>query len=201
MTTTTRDKLVQEAEILFADKGFYGTSISGVATQLDLTKQGLLHYFPSKEKLYGVVLEDAATYLISRIDRALEEKLNPQEQLLAVLESFAESDERMVRVSRLFVRELLDNPERANSSKHWVLAPLLGKIEDIIKRGQKEGYFKPVHPIAFIYHILGAQQYFIVSLPTLQRIHSKRQYKSHIDNHFSETIRIIKCTLLINPDD
>ena len=53
----TKEKFLDVARKLFAEKGFYGVSIAAISSELDLTKQALLHHFGSKEKLYGLVLE------------------------------------------------------------------------------------------------------------------------------------------------
>ena len=54
--TSTREKLLTEAEILFAERGFYGTSINDVAATLGLTKPGLLHHFPTRTDLLVATL-------------------------------------------------------------------------------------------------------------------------------------------------
>ena len=194
--TSTRDKLLTEAEILFAEKGFYGTSINDVAATLGLTKPGLLHHFPSKEKLYGAVLEQASDYLMERLEDRLSHASSPEEQVFAIVDGFTGGEERLVRVSRLLVRELLDNLQRAEQSRRWYLTPLLQRVEGIITAGQEAGDFRPLHPMAFIYQLIGAQQYFIVSLPTLKGLYSAEQYQSHLDNHQAETHRIIRETLI-----
>ena len=57
MHVDTRQRLLDIAEQLFAERGFYGVSIAAVASEVGFTKQGLLHYFNSKEKLYGAILQ------------------------------------------------------------------------------------------------------------------------------------------------
>ena len=57
MHADTRQRLLDIAEQLFAERGFYGVSIAAIASEVGFTKQGLLHYFNSKEKLYGAILQ------------------------------------------------------------------------------------------------------------------------------------------------
>jgi len=195
-THSTRTNLLEQAELLFAKKGFYGTSVNDVAKSLNMSKQGVLHHFPTKEKLYAAVLEDAASYLIKHIDESMESLSDPREQLINIYTSFNIEDARLLRVSQLMIRELLDNLKRAETAHHWYLTSLLNKVEKIVKSGQATGAFKPLHPMAFIYQVLGAQQYFLVSLPTLKQIYNDdKAYQSHIANHMAETIRIIESTL------
>jgi len=55
--TATADKLIEIAESLFAEKGFYGTSIRDLAEGIAIAKSSLLHHFHTKEELYGAVLK------------------------------------------------------------------------------------------------------------------------------------------------
>lgn len=196
MPNNNRDNLLEQAEILFADKGFYGTSINEVAAQVGLTKQGLLHYFPTKQKLYGAVLESATRFLMANTLRDDVADQEPLQQLLAIVAVMVSDDARMVRVSRLLVRELLDNPVRAGAAHKWYLAPFLERVESIVLEGQRQGVFKPVHAMAFVYNLLGSQQYFIVSQPTLEQLHGAEKYREHVANHARELRRIIESTLL-----
>ena len=63
----TRDQLVRAAMDSFAARGFRGASLDTIAAEVGVTRQGLLHYFPSKTKLLLAVLqlreqEDARTF-------------------------------------------------------------------------------------------------------------------------------------------
>ena len=60
MTTKVRSsqqKFVDAALTLFSERGYYGVSLADVASELGLTKQSVLYHFPTKEALYGEVLQ------------------------------------------------------------------------------------------------------------------------------------------------
>ncbi|MEU9242681.1 TetR/AcrR family transcriptional regulator [Streptomyces sp. NPDC048385] len=46
-----REEILRSALEVFAARGFKGTSIDAVAERAGLTRQGVLHYFPSKKRL------------------------------------------------------------------------------------------------------------------------------------------------------
>lgn len=52
----SREAILRAAARLFADRGYNGTSLDAVAQAAGLTKQGLLHHFPSKADLLDEVL-------------------------------------------------------------------------------------------------------------------------------------------------
>jgi AcrR family transcriptional regulator len=192
LNTNTREKLIQQAEVLFSQKGFYGTSISDIAASLSISKQGLLHHFPSKEKLYAAVLREAADYLQQEIKEALDDRLPPREQLLATVNALASDKERTNRVVMLLMRELLDNRERAEAAQQWFLKPFLDKLECVVIAAQLQGEFLKVHPLAFVYQILGAVQYFSISQPTLKKLYSTQKFNDHRGHHIREIERMIE---------
>jgi AcrR family transcriptional regulator len=51
-----RQRIVEAALEVFAERGFRGTSIDAVAERAALTRQGVLHYFPSKNRLLMAIL-------------------------------------------------------------------------------------------------------------------------------------------------
>ncbi|MFF3138843.1 TetR/AcrR family transcriptional regulator [Streptomyces mirabilis] len=56
MEETRREEILEAALRVFAERGFRGTSIDAVAERAGLTRQGVLHYFPSKKKLFLALL-------------------------------------------------------------------------------------------------------------------------------------------------
>src|SRR5690242_16966598 len=60
-----REEILHAALRLFAERGYRGASLAAVADRVGLTQQGVLHYFPSKERLLVEVLR-----LRDEVDRA-----------------------------------------------------------------------------------------------------------------------------------
>jgi AcrR family transcriptional regulator len=52
-----RERILRAATELFAARGFRGASLEAVAQQVGITRQGVLHYFPSKVHLLLGVLD------------------------------------------------------------------------------------------------------------------------------------------------
>lgn len=56
MASARREEILEAALEVLAARGFKGTSIDAVAERAGLTRQGVLHYFPSKKRLFLEVL-------------------------------------------------------------------------------------------------------------------------------------------------
>jgi AcrR family transcriptional regulator len=55
-STARRSEILDAALHVFAERGYRGTSIDAVAERAGLTRQGVLHYYPSKKRLLVAVL-------------------------------------------------------------------------------------------------------------------------------------------------
>ncbi|WP_044473486.1 helix-turn-helix domain-containing protein, partial [Streptomyces turgidiscabies] len=56
-TTTRREEILAAALEVFAERGYRRASIDAVAERAGLTRQGVLHYFPSKKRLLHALLQ------------------------------------------------------------------------------------------------------------------------------------------------
>ena len=183
MAKDTRGQLLNTAETLFAERGFYGVSIAAVADDLGLTKQALLHHFGSKEKLYGAVLQRISDDLQRQLSSAVAQRSDPAAQLKTYLLLLAEDAmERPVR-TQLLMRELLDNKRRAASASTWYLKTYLETLTDLLHAAP--AWISAPRPTAFsaVYQLLGAINYFAVSKPTLEGIFGKSSCED-IDDQF-----------------
>lgn len=183
MKKNTREDLLNHAEVLFSENGFYGTSISDIAKQVNVSKQALLHHFSTKEKIYAAVLEQAAEHLGEFVEHAKASGETPKDQLRQILFDMTNATGRRLRVIILLLRELLDNRERAESAQKWYLRPFLDALTDIVRQGQQTGCFTTTYPLAFVYHLLGATQYFVISRPTLRRLYTSDEFNQHFQSH------------------
>lgn len=71
MSTSTAERILNAALESFGSTGYDATSLDALAAQLDLSKQTILYWYPSKDALMSAVIERAATELTASIESAL----------------------------------------------------------------------------------------------------------------------------------
>lgn len=194
MKKDTKSRLIDEAEILFSRNGFYGTSINDVAKKLGVSKQALLHHFTTKEKLYAAVLEEAANYLLQQLDSIKQSHNKAKKQLSEFILEISQPNDKQLRVIILLLRELLDNQERADKVSKWFLGPWLDALVGIVEQAQRDGHYEQYDPMAFLYHLLGAVQYFLISQPTLKQLYGEEAYESQKKAHMALLVNIVEHT-------
>ena len=176
MANDTRKMLLNQAETLFAERGFYGASISAIANELGLTKQALLHHFESKEKLYGEVL-----HRISKQFENLGEvsnTLDPTERLVAVFTGLLPRSAERTTHTRILMRELLDNRRRADTAGTWYLKSFLETLICMVQDVPAWRDASKAEALALIYQWLGAINYFVISEPTLIGIFGRDSFNA-----------------------
>ena len=174
MHADTRQRLLDIAEQLFAERGFYGVSIAAIASEVGLTKQGLLHYFNSKEKLYGAIVQRISDDFQDHQREALQASEDPAERLEKFYAALAEPTETNVQRTRLLMRELLDNNERAVKAENWYLRPFLDRLISMVKDVNKSEKLSDAEALAYGYQLLGAVNYFLISTSTLKAMYGAK---------------------------
>lgn len=179
MASDTRELLLDRAESLFAERGFYGVSIAAIANELGLTKQALLHHYGSKERLYGEVLK--------RISKRFETDIPASNDPVAAFKSYILKLQTptpgQVDSTRVLMRELLDNKRRADTAGTWYLKPFLEHCTAMLKAIPNWQKASDVDAFAMVYQLLGAINYYGISAPTLTGIFGAETY-SEIDQAF-----------------
>ena len=170
MSRQTRDKFLDTAEALFAERGFYGVSIAAVSDELGLTKQALLHHFGSKEKLYGEVLARLSARYEAILTAANNELERPAGNLLGFMHALHQAAAARPSEVRLLMRELLDNKNRADSAANWYLQPFLARLIAMVQAVPNWADATDAEALAFVYQLLGAVNYHAISAPTLTGI-------------------------------
>src|SRR3954451_2631165 len=82
----TRARLLAAATQQFAEHGLHETSLDDVAAAAGVTRQGLLHYFPSKTDLLLAVLKHRDREDVESVPRAASRAGDLGAALLATLE-------------------------------------------------------------------------------------------------------------------
>ncbi|MGH2738950.1 MAG: TetR/AcrR family transcriptional regulator, partial [Actinomycetota bacterium] len=119
--TERREQLVATARRLFAQRGYEGTTIEGIAAKAGVTKPVLYRHFKGKRDLYLAVLEDHLTDLIRRLWVTLSTSIDPRDRLRQSLQAYFEfADEREDGFRMLSdARARMDPDTRARLGSAW----------------------------------------------------------------------------------
>lgn len=142
----TRQSILDAALALFADKGYFGTTLRDVAGAVGVRESALYNYFPSKEALFEALLDDASSGKIEMLATLMREPVADGRAVLeqltvAILDRFL-----LPRQQQLFRILMSDGLRLAREGRINLLDRLGGnrpRLEAFMRRLIEEGWLRP----------------------------------------------------------
>jgi|GEM_PF-238289 len=150
-----RERILQEATRLIAQRGFGAISVNDVAQAVGISKQALLYHYPSREALHEAVVASLIEHsnrhlllLLGAFTGKGEERL---ERAMAQIRQFFDTDPHAARV---ILRELLDGDRAQVARLSQGVEPWLRLMADTLRQGQQEGRIRlELDPEAAVAHV------------------------------------------------
>jgi AcrR family transcriptional regulator len=151
----SRDEILDAAAQIFSQKGYHATSMQEIAQAVHLQKASLYYHVSSKQEILAALLDRALDMLIERLNRVVEQPLEPQEKLRLAMVSYLQAltDHRDLAAILLFEHRSL---EPRLSKRH---IPRRDRFEGlwrcILQEGREAGVFNSSNPALAARTILG----------------------------------------------
>jgi AcrR family transcriptional regulator len=159
-----RDRILRAALRLFTAQGFRGASLDAVAAEVGISRQGVLHYFPSKTHLLLGVLDLRDETTIARAEERHESDF--ADGLIGVVaDNQREPD--LVRLYTVLAAESVapEHPghDRFQERYRSVRAALAAAIAEAQQEGQLDSAIDPVHLATLLTAVMdGLQLQFLL---------------------------------------
>lgn len=140
-TKRRKDAILDEATRLFAERGYAACSMADLAECVGLRKASLFHHFPSKDDLYGAVLERLTRSIAETISRSVSTDGAYHEQLDRMSDGMVSAFGEQPFAARIVAREMMDWGPFARSRFSELIAPVLQAAESFFRAGQEAGAF------------------------------------------------------------
>ena len=101
--STSRHRIMEAAEVIFADKGYHATAVDEIASRTNISKGGVYFHFPCKERLFFAVLDHLADRLAHRIQTDVAQKSNALARLEISLATVLESLSKRKSLAKLML--------------------------------------------------------------------------------------------------
>ena len=170
---SSRDKILDVAEALFARRGYAGIGLREVADASGLSKSALFHHFRSKEQLYHEVILRVLLRIRERFDANVVRSDSPREQLERWLEELIDTFAEHPTIPRLLLRSLFEEEDALAPEAEVCeaqLASILGDAERLIRRGIECGELRRVSTPHTLLTLIGATVFHFASAEMGERI-------------------------------
>lgn len=168
MENTTKNRILDEALILFAENGYKGTNLRDLAAGLGLSKSALYKHYESKEDIWNALLDKMEAYYALRFG-SMDNLPKPPDsweefvQTVMGMIRFTVYDPQIILTRKLLLTEQFhDERVRKLATKHFLegTANIYGKVfESMMEKGlMKKGdpamlAFSFTAPISALVHL------------------------------------------------
>jgi len=147
---TSRDKILDAAERLFAKRGYAGVGLSEVAEAVGLGKSSLFHHFQTKAQLYAAVTARILHRIEERLMRSLARGGDPVARLERWLDELVDLLVENPTYARVLLRSLFedddlpgDMPEEQEARR--ATDSIMGSVGALLREGMGSGRFRAAH--------------------------------------------------------
>jgi AcrR family transcriptional regulator len=147
---SSRDKILDAAERLFAQRGYAGVGLSEIAEVAGLGKSSLFHHFETKARLYAAVAARILRRIEEHLVRSLAKGGDPVIRLERWLDELIDLLAANPTYARVLLRSLFEDdelpgdlPEELEAQR--VLHDVFGSVGALLREGMSTGVFRATH--------------------------------------------------------
>ena len=199
MIPDKKERIINVAIDLFAEKGFEGTSIRDLAAKAEVNIAMINYYFGSKDGLFESIVEYKSTYLRERLEEITNDNHKSDiEKIDAVIEHFVIRLLTNHKYHRVIHQELLlQQREKLHDSIIKVFSKNKLLIKGIIEDGIKKKVFREVDPEFTIVTITGTINQVMLSKSMCSimidksndfDLYTDEAFRNRIINHLKQLI-------------
>lgn len=149
-------EILRTAAEIFNEKGYHGTTIEEIASQLKVTKASLYHYIANKEDLLVQCHEMVADTSISHLQEIINSNIDPKQKLLKAIDSHIKNicEEKSMFNIIISPSDIFSKDTRNTIIQKRDVYELL--LLEILQEGMDLGYFIQTDPKITLLQILGS---------------------------------------------
>jgi AcrR family transcriptional regulator len=145
----TRQAILDAALTLFAERGFFGTSIRDIAGAVGITESAIYNYFPGKTELFEALLSEDQQSIMKRLSTLRTEPIDDVRTTLTSLALWVVKQSVEPRQQQLFRIFLSDGVRLARDGRIHLLASVSTRyttLQALMRRFVRSGALRRADP-------------------------------------------------------
>ncbi|WP_144141069.1 TetR/AcrR family transcriptional regulator [Paraburkholderia sp. BCC1884] len=196
-----QQKILEQAEQVFAQMGFDGASVNIIAERAGVSKQNLLYYYPNKLALYKRVLDDVMGAWLQSLDALAHTGLPPAEALDAYIDAKVDFSLKRPYGSRVYALEIIGGARNYGKEIKARLVPMLHQNIATLENWMRAGLTDRVSAEHLIFAIWAATQAYADFAAQMQLVLGKKSLTAADQKAARETLKtLVKRTLKLAED-
>lgn len=153
----TAERILDSAELLFAENGYDGTTLRDVATAVGIQNPSLYNHFRNKNALYGAVLERGIRPVLEALSRFVDEQQKSDDASRRLIEQTMALMAQRPNLARLIQHETLSGGHRLTEVLHGWIAPVFERAGELVASSPAVSRWKPEQIpllVLALYHVI-----------------------------------------------
>jgi TetR/AcrR family transcriptional regulator len=199
--TDTRDRVLQVAQTLFAERGYRGTSLRDIAKRIGIKAPSLLHHFPSKQQLYLAVLDRMFESLEDAANAIAWGRESRQERMRQAVSDAIDFIASHSDFMRIMWKEMADESGIGRQVLKRRIPPLTSTAVNFIFLGQRDGEFRTeIDPLHFMWSLNSITIGYFTTAAMIRRLWNRNLLEpAMIERRKREVIDMVERTLFVTP--
>lgn len=197
-SSSTSDRILDAALGSFASRGYGATSLDAVAKELELTKQSILYWFPSKDALLEAVISRSAADLSATLETALQRAGEGWDRVEAVVRSVFRLAARQPELLGL-LREVGRLGPPAATQMTLALEPLVQRASSFLEEEMAAGSMRRSDPRLLLLAIYSTVIGMVTEVEVLRALGEEPTARSLVRRR-ADVLQLLRSALLVDPD-
>ena len=153
-----RQRLLDAALVLFADKGFHPTSVEDVVAGARMSKSAFYEFFQSKEDCFCALLDQEGGAMIRQVVDAAALGADHRDRMCRGIDAFVGSCVSQAPVARMMVVESVGLTERVEELRRRLMGRFVEMVAEEVRIATADGdeFYAAVDPGVFGRAVVGA---------------------------------------------
>ena len=183
-------KIFEASMKLFAEKGYEGTSIEEITSEVGVAKGTLYYHFTSKEEIFSFLISEGMRLLENSIQIKVNKQENYVDKVRAIILIQVKLVDKYEKLITILTAEMWGTSERSQICKDTV-NKYLEDVKTIIEEGIKKGELKETNTDFLSKEIFGFLFASLYEKKTNPNFSVEETFKS-IDKDFMNSIKAKK---------
>ena len=198
-SSTTSDRILDAALASFATRGYEATSLDVLAKGLELTKQSILYWFPSKDALLEAVIARSAEDLSHALESALQGAGESWDRVEAVVRSVFRLAARQPELLGL-LREMGRLGPPAATQMTLALEPLVQRASAFLAAEMDAGTMRRHDPRLLLLAIYSTVIGMVTEVEVMRALGEEPTARSLVRRR-ADVLQLLRSALVVEPAD
>ena len=154
-TVPTQAAVFASAAAQFSSRGFDGVSVEDIAKDAGVNKAMIYYHFADKVALYRAVVADGLMWMQDTTTAIVQDGTTPARKIDAFIAAFITLTEQRPWMPAIMLREISEGAPRLDADTMDRMRGTISNFAAILAEGQRDGTFRPVHPILAYESVIG----------------------------------------------